>query len=99
MSVFSVNTRIVTVKKLLFMTAVAAMVASPAFAQSPRQMRAMQESDAAAEALAAQIRSPSLDRINANSVYSNGEYVGTDPDLSVRHQLLLDGPNLTGGAG
>jgi hypothetical protein len=99
MSVFSINTRIIAVKKLLFVTAVAAMVASPAFAQSPRQIRAMQESDAAAEVFAAQIRNPSLDRINPNSVYSNGEYVGTDPDLSVRHQLLLDGPILTGGAG
>ena len=99
MSAFSANTRIIAVKRLLFMAAVAAMVASPAFAQSPRQMRAMQESDAAAQALAAQIRSPSLDRIYPNSVYSNGEYVGTDPDLSIRHQLLLDGPILTGGAG
>jgi hypothetical protein len=95
MASFSV-TRAASTKTLLVMTAIAAMVASPAFAQSARQL-AMQD-QAAAAALAAQTRSPSLNEVYRNSVYSNGEYVGADPDASIRLQLLTDAPNRTGGA-
>ena len=96
MTSFSV-TRAASTKTLLVMTAIAAMVASPAFAQSARQL-AMQDR-AAAAALAAQAGSPSLNEVYRNGVYSNGEYVGADPDASIRPQLLLDAPNRTGGAG
>jgi len=96
MSSLSVNTRAAIRKRLLVMTAIAAMIASPAFAQSARQL-AMQER-AAAAAFAAQTRSPSLNEVYRNSVYSNGEYVGADPDASIRLQLLIDAPNRTGGA-
>lgn len=95
MTSFSVNTRAASMKTLLVMTAVAAMVASPAFAQSARQL-AMQDR-AAAAALAAQADSPSLN-VYRNGVYSNGEYVGADPDASIRLQLLHDSPNRSGGA-
>jgi hypothetical protein len=76
MSSLSVNTRAAIRKRLLVMTAIAAMIASPAFAQSARQL-AIQER-AAAAAFAAQTRSPSLNEVYRNSVYSNWEYVGAD---------------------
>ena len=96
MTSFSVNTRAASMKTLLVMTAVAAMVASPAFAQSARQL-AMQDR-AAAAALAAQAGSPSWNEVYRYGVYSNGEYLGADPDASIRLQLLHDSPNRSGGA-
>jgi len=60
-------------KGLCIGAAVAAIVATPAFAQSTRSsQRAL----------------PAQDRANSNEVYSGGRRLGTDPDPNMRFEIL-----------
>jgi opacity protein-like surface antigen len=82
-------------KKTLLLATLAAVIASPAFAQqSHRQVYVPQWNTPAAQAYGQATR-PYQSQIGnpRGDVYVNGIDQGTDPDARVRQQLLRDPPH------
>ena len=78
-------------KMLVTVAVLATVIAAPALAQTAQQRQSPQQR--------AQVRQPAIQTQAigqrhssnpANDVYDNGRYVGSDPDVSVRSQLLID---------
>jgi hypothetical protein len=77
------------IKTIIATAALAAVVASPALAQTSRRATGQQpsvQSDQSYGRVEAQPRSGSP----ANDVYEGGRYLGADPDPNVRLQMRLD---------
>jgi hypothetical protein len=79
-------------KTFIIAVALVSLIATPVFAQTNRQTTQN------TRAQVHQLHSSNW----RNDVYVNGRYVGSDPDSSIRNQLLNDpsqGGNDSGGAG
>jgi hypothetical protein len=76
------------IKTIIVTAALAAVVASPALAQTSRRagQQPSVQSDQSYGRVEAQPRSGSP----TNDVYENGRYLGADPDPNVRLQMRLD---------
>lgn len=77
-------------KSLLTLAALAALASSPAFAETQVEKQAL-----ASESYPMTKQAEQAVVANPNSVFTNGYYTGTDPDPTVRHDLMTVNPNAT----
>ena len=84
-------------KKLMIGTSLllATLAATPTFAATRHARVMAQQSYAADSAYEANAAAPSGLTTQGPAVYAYGQYVGWDPDPSIRFQLLRDPPGLS----
>jgi hypothetical protein len=77
-------------KTLVATVALAAVIASPAFAQTRRAPAAVQQYPSQVDQTYGRSENSPRSGNQANSVYENGQYLGADPDPNVRLELRRD---------